>query len=493
MPEYNVMTKNRHTVDALFAQARAELPVVSFNETCAHVAGYEPDARNQLSKSHRKKHIIMTTLIIGTVVAALLGILSLNSDDKPVAGAYDGLILQSIGSERTTTKNERGETAHNEALQVKSVQGEPGEISGEKDEPVKGHHGGDQGKKKHNTDDLYRSPAPFITGIGTIELDQNELWRLGLKRDTAGVWLYRRAEGTVASLLTSMYGTIYNIDAEDDVPRSDLLPSFLPVFITDDYGNRRTEVFDKKAQQTRDQIIEKRLQELEEQTTRELSNIELMKAIAEMQTELSEQRLTTGNFVPVIVRTGREYTAQDKADRRWRPDCIFWYEPTEEFLAALPERIRRSLQRELYVVSVLQNKPERQRMDEFMERQPSSSRELYDSLVSKQGIDEGKTIVAGDSYLDSWRAASGAITSSSVLPNPAHEKLYVTYHLSTQRQVTLGLYDVNGQLVRTLSELQSRSGENLEILDLKGVSPGMYLLAIATDNGERAVQRVIVE
>lgn len=445
----------------------------------------------------------MTTLIVGAAASLLLGILSWSSGDVPVAGHSDhygdnhtgSVALQMIEPEEIAAEVPHGKVVDDTPLHAKDKTEKQKGTEGKEADKRKGSIPKNKEEGDTDIDGLYRSPAPFISGIKVITLSPEERGQIGLQADSSGVWYFSGIANHAFQI--TMNGVSYMPDltlpsAVELRNKGVVVPPFDPVYITDDFGNRRLTV--RRDDDPASKELEAQLAELAEQVkSGEISEEEMRKLKFTIEMAMDIQKLTSGKLVPVLVRTGQTFTEQDKANRRWRPDCIFWYEPTDEFLAALPERIRRPLQRELYVSSLLQDKPQEERIDEFMQRQPLSSREMYDSLLANQSSNDGVSVVAGDSYLDSWRAVSGAITMSSVLPNPAHNKLYINYRLATPRLVTFGLYDVNGQLVQTLSDMQESSGENLRVFDLKDITPGMYLLSIATDAGERAVQRVIVE
>ena len=61
-----------------------------------------------------------------------------------------------------------------------------------------------------------------------------------------------------------------------------------------------------------------------------------------------------------------------------------------------------------------------------------------------------------------------------IFPNPAHQLLNI--HLSGDHLLTAQLMDARGRVVRTASSVQDQ-------LDLSGVEPGKYLLALRTTSG----------
>lgn len=61
-------------------------------------------------------------------------------------------------------------------------------------------------------------------------------------------------------------------------------------------------------------------------------------------------------------------------------------------------------------------------------------------------------------------------------PNPATDKLAVNYNAEGTEQVIIKIYDINGRLVNEFMPGFSTRGENREVINLSGMSKGMYLL-----------------
>jgi hypothetical protein len=73
------------------------------------------------------------------------------------------------------------------------------------------------------------------------------------------------------------------------------------------------------------------------------------------------------------------------------------------------------------------------------------------------------------------------ITSLNVFPNPAHEKLIVTYSLNCQQAINMVLCDLTGKQINLLKGSIRGSGNHSECLTLPAnVSPGVYYLRIST-------------
>jgi len=115
---------------------------------------------------------------------------------------------------------------------------------------------------------------------------------------------------------------------------------------------------------------------------------------------------------------------------------------------------------------------------------------------AERALDDGaaEARVPGNPYVDTWRTASGAILSTGLARNPVRSSVTVRGMLSAPRALTLSLYDIGGERVRLLTTGQSFPAGSFSIDgELSGVTSGIYLLVVATERGEQAVQRVIVE
>jgi hypothetical protein len=224
------------------------------------------------------------------------------------------------------------------------------------------------------------------------------------------------------------------------------------------------------------------------------------------------QRFNT--LVPIIVRTGRPYTAADSAAKRWRPDVILWYDPTPEFLAALPDQMRRKLLPELTaagqgdaVAEASSRTTARLRDNNQQRRATVPHRVAKDTAQSGSGagvtiVDSarndtpsptGDDVVTGGQYLDAWRTVDGAIISSMLYPNPTHQKTTLLLRLNAPRQLTIALHDLYGRKLREIMEFEMTTpGERGVAIDLGGIREGIYLISVMTEKGERVVQRVVL-
>ena len=172
---------------------------------------------------------------------------------------------------------------------------------------------------------------------------------------------------------------------------------------------------------------------------------------------IAEQKIMSriSTMVPVLVRTGDTYSNDDKLNKRWRPDVILWYEPTDSFFAALPKNIADEIKSE------------------------------YTAIKANQPTPSCK-------YFEVCRSVKGMINEYSVFPNPTNNELNVLIDLAEERKLTISLTDISGKIVKNYSkDLVQSKGKKEYPFQIDDVSEGMYLLLIETDKGERVTQRII--
>lgn len=130
---------------------------------------------------------------------------------------------------------------------------------------------------------------------------------------------------------------------------------------------------------------------------------------------------------------------------------LYWFEPTEDFLAALPADVRRSVERARGM-------------------EPSAE----DAAMPLQPI---------------------ALVGSRMHPNPATSNFAtVEYTLSESRRVALTVYDITGGRLRDVAVSDTRaSGTWQENVSFEGIPNGYYLLAVTTDRGEQRIQPFILK
>lgn len=158
---------------------------------------------------------------------------------------------------------------------------------------------------------------------------------------------------------------------------------------------------------------------------------------------------------------------------RGTSSMILWCQASPEVIAALPDRYRIPLEREL------------------------AAAQKYSSLCeipNREEREELERVIAGKPFLETWRSCAGALTAKSIAPNPAQHEATVRFSLSVPRSVSAALHDIRGQHLETLHTAQSfGTGEHTLSVNLTKHIAGMYLLVLTTQQGEQTVQRVMIE
>lgn len=146
-----------------------------------------------------------------------------------------------------------------------------------------------------------------------------------------------------------------------------------------------------------------------------------------------------------------------------------WFVPNREFVAALPERYRLPLMKELALYE----------------------RVTKGELLPEQACGE---LQQKSSYLDMCRFSSGVIRTFSIAPNPATTgSSNCHFTLREDSECSLALYTSAGALVKTIIPSTTFSAGRHEYrLALEGVKSGVYLVSLITSQGDQSVQRLIV-
>ncbi|MGA2298653.1 MAG: T9SS type A sorting domain-containing protein [FCB group bacterium] len=167
-------------------------------------------------------------------------------------------------------------------------------------------------------------------------------------------------------------------------------------------------------------------------------------------------------LVPIIIRS-KDWNC--KKTKSGEPYAYYmWFDPTPEFLSKLPQQVRDKIEPELTALKTVDN-------------------------ICESSSEAGK-----EPYFDVWRSCSGAVENLSVYPNPAKDNINFNYTLLDNRSVSVALHDLSGRIIKEFWKNESRNkGDWKESLKLENIQSGMYLLSIRTNEGEQAVQRVIVE
>ncbi len=315
-----------------------------------------------------------------------------------------------------------------------------------------------------------------IAGIGMVELGADDLARLGIRAGNDGVFAIWQEKGKTSPFIMGFTVSGVTMPRTAEIMDGADIPDFRPVAITDDIGGYRALIYDETQQE---QALLEEMRNGGDDAGLDTIEGAFQRSVTERERAI-QHAVQIGRLVPVVVRTGRIHTPEDSIAQRNRPDCIFWFEPGRKFLDRLPAEVRERVEREMALDGRLRDA---ERADDGI------APEARVSLAS-----DIQAAVGESPYLDVLRGAAGAIMESRIEPNPARERALLSYRLSDSRTVALGLHDIAGRRLRELVPSEPmEAGLRTQEIDLRDLAPGIYLVVLSTDRGERAVQRIIVE
>lgn len=324
-----------------------------------------------------------------------------------------------------------------------------------------------------------------VAGIGMVELPAEDLARLGIRVIDAGIYWTSLRPGTSSPSFSIMTSTDFISDRSpfnlfDRRISADSIaslkkgvgvvevPDFAPIMITDDAGTYRMifEFQDDPASP-------------EEKIANQISTLIGDTLNTGVEQRIIKDAISVGGLVPVLIRTGRTTSSADSLVPTFPPDAIFWYRPTAGFLERLPASVRSRIDQEMAFAERLRK----------IGNAGAENPELRAAIAS-----DIKARVGESPYLDVLRESGGALAESSITPNPTHGNVTLKYRLSLPRTLSLTLHDITGRHLRQLGFPGLKSaGQWQEELNLTGLANGIYLVVITTQQGERAIQRVVVQ
>ncbi len=85
-----------------------------------------------------------------------------------------------------------------------------------------------------------------------------------------------------------------------------------------------------------------------------------------------------------------------------------------------------------------------------------------------------------------------SLSNATIYPNPTAENCYLNFSSNSLVQVNVSLFDISGREVRVFGKQIAFSGNNSRVLDLNGISDGVYLIYIDSEIG-KVTQKIIVK
>jgi hypothetical protein len=181
-------------------------------------------------------------------------------------------------------------------------------------------------------------------------------------------------------------------------------------------------------------------------------------------------KITSYNLIPVLVKSGEDYTTMDQLTKRLRPDIIFWYEPTEQFLKILDDKTASEIRNDIAALNCNRTKI---------------------TFTAESACDDKSTLSCN--YFEACQnTISKAINKYAVFPNPTKEKFNLKLDLNEACSVTVSMITLNGTEVKTYSLGAMKQGISEKEMTTEGITPGLYLLRITTDKGDLFNERILI-
>ena len=84
------------------------------------------------------------------------------------------------------------------------------------------------------------------------------------------------------------------------------------------------------------------------------------------------------------------------------------------------------------------------------------------------------------------------VAQMNLCPNPAANNTVLNYSLATSSKVVMNIFDMNGRLVSSLDKGMQSSGSHSQIIDLRSMEKGVYMIQVVT-NGAVKTAKLIVQ
>lgn len=381
-----------------------------------------------------------------------------------------------------------------------------------------------------------------LAALPMLELAPDELAALGIEASAGdGVTLYSaaRGEGYVErDELRPDDGGFPDAAPAGTTPAAVRPLPFYPRLITDDLGRLRRfyYTYDEIDSRIQDSIamVRQRYRYLSE-AGKEKEALDSMHAhprFGEWFRQLHERSRSLIDFnrlLPVLIRSGHSYTGRDSLAGHCRPDVIIWFEPTPELLARLPSDWRSRMippptvpatdalpdmegNSSLHSPIDLSDNGREERKKRSTEEPPQQPEPQanFDRTAEgrKEGVKETEEKSAGRAQParkepgmrpgpgePGLRPDPGAVAEARLLSNPASDGVSaLRLRLHEPRTTAVSLHDITGNRRTILvADRKLEAGEHIISLFFQGIPPGIYLLAVGTDKGELAIERLILK
>lgn len=161
-------------------------------------------------------------------------------------------------------------------------------------------------------------------------------------------------------------------------------------------------------------------------------------------------------LVPVLVRTGEDYTLSDKINQYHRPDIILWYKPAKELL-------------------------------EIMTSEGTNADNTGENVKDKTEEKLGSC-----SYTELCRNKKSAFLNQVLYPNPSKGNSTFQWESNKESSYVITLYALNGKEVKVFPKAKAQLGKNSFSLDMQELSDGIYMMILKSDQGDELHERIVL-
>jgi hypothetical protein len=478
----SIMDK-KATLDEIFAQARGEEPVMTREESNVLLTSVQPTSVHGTTQSSRWKWFV----IAGAVLVASIAIWR-SAPVQQSASRHHSItpatspLNDGIGNNNAANATPPSASDNRQSMKRSSASGDTSTT------PVE-------------TRQLLRSenepPKQMdISGIQMLGLSSQILDSLSIRVTRTGFIYYQPISEGLDSAYISRLPKLNQpqlIVPNEEAPYRSFSPLQKHIrirMITDARGKR--EVHWVYTKQDRHLDYSDLLQTQHVQDTAALSPEELRTLLARVDSARNARAPDVARIYDINRLIPVRINATDTSY------FVFWYEPTAEFLDLLPSHILTQLRLETIASELAlydKDQDSSLRMNDLRQLHT-----LLDSLITRR-IANGETIQLsteahpGAPIMEMSRVSDGAISLYSISPNPNHGEFNVRFAVRETRVIDFSVYDINGsQLQAATSGVRVTTEESESVIRLKrDIPPGIYLLVLSTDKGERAVQRLMIE
>lgn len=189
-----------------------------------------------------------------------------------------------------------------------------------------------------------------------------------------------------------------------------------------------------------------------------------------MKTITIDSSQSIDRLIPVYVGTSESYQLSDYFNDYFHPDCIFWYEPTDAFLALLPKDIREQLKYELTLIP----------------NDAQASSQLTTENKNNNSQEPKKQCV----YLDPCSDIKTNLKELKLYPNPTTGDVNIKISAT---EATSGILSVNNLAGQEMKSVQLADIRQEAQIDISELPAGIYLVTLLTNDGDKITKRVLRE